>query len=42
MIKMIKVIMQNCFQLVSPDQNGLGIGQNLLVKFENQVREKRY
>ena len=25
---------------VSPDQNGLGIGQNLLVKFENQVREK--
>ena len=25
---------------VSPDQNGLGIGQNLLVKFENQVRKK--
>ena len=25
---------------VSPDQNGFGIGQNLLVKFENQVREK--
>ena len=25
---------------VSPDQNGLGIGQHLLAKFENQVREK--
>ena len=25
---------------VSPDQNGFGIGQSLLVKFENQVREK--
>ena len=25
---------------VSPDQKGLGIGQSLLVKFENQVREK--
>ena len=25
---------------VSPNQNGLGIGQSLLVKFENQVREK--
>ena len=25
---------------VSPDQNGFGIGQNLLVKFEDQVREK--
>jgi ribosomal protein S18 acetylase RimI-like enzyme len=25
---------------VSPDQNGLGIGQSLLVKFENQVRER--
>ena len=25
---------------VSPDQNGFGIGQGLLVKFENQVREK--
>lgn len=25
---------------VSPDQNGLGIGQNLLVKFENQVRQR--
>ena len=25
---------------VSPDQNGFGIGQNLLVKFENQVRKK--
>jgi ribosomal protein S18 acetylase RimI-like enzyme len=25
---------------VSPDQNGFGIGQQLLTKFENQVREK--
>ena len=25
---------------VSPDQNGFGIGQNLLVKFENQVKGK--
>ena len=25
---------------VSPDQNGFGIGQNLLTKFENKVREK--
>ena len=25
---------------VSPNQNGFGIGQSLLVKFENQVREK--
>ncbi len=25
---------------VLPDQNGLGIGQNLLAKFENQVMEK--
>ena len=25
---------------VSPDQSGLGIGQNLLTKFENKVREK--
>ena len=25
---------------VSPDQNGFGIGQSLLVKFENQIREK--
>jgi ribosomal protein S18 acetylase RimI-like enzyme len=25
---------------VSPDKKGLGIGQNLLAKFENQVREK--
>jgi ribosomal protein S18 acetylase RimI-like enzyme len=23
-----------------PDQNGLGIGQQLLAKFENQVKEK--
>ena len=25
---------------VSPDQTGFGIGQSLLVEFENQVREK--
>ena len=25
---------------VSPDHNGFGIGQNLLVEFENQVKEK--
>ena len=25
---------------VAPDKNGFGIGRNLLVKFENQVREK--
>jgi ribosomal protein S18 acetylase RimI-like enzyme len=25
---------------VSPDQSGLGIGQNLLAKFENKLREK--
>ena len=25
---------------MSPDQSGLGIGRNLLAKFENQVREK--
>jgi ribosomal protein S18 acetylase RimI-like enzyme len=25
---------------MSPDQSGLGIGQNLLAKFENKVREK--
>lgn len=25
---------------VSPDQSGLGIGQNLLTKFENKVKEK--
>ena len=25
---------------VSPDHNGFGIGQNLLVKFENQIKEK--